>query len=333
MGLLIVEGTIELAQFWPEKESDGDTTKVSVERVAYAANEDPSAAETTTIFQGAKVRGKGTKEVIDKKNRITVRWQATDTAELHYRPLAEVSKTDPDAAAKRAAYNAINKNFRQHLGQTATVKLHEKIESLAGGALAIPCQVTTFVDAPNQVFDTYGRFIGDITVGNGVNLNMWMLANGWAFPTFYASMRDTEIQACLAAVKQAKGKGVWKHYSQDVSTFDWKLVYDKQPFDAKADAGPVVMPKVFRRLAAYRTNKKAKIVSGSFESYLAAKEPPETYMRVAEFLEQGPTATPHRPFSELFKNGKFNAKPQDLVFPEAPSVLVDANWKKITKWF
>lgn len=337
MGLVVVEGTIDITQFWPGGESDGDTTKVLVGRVAYAADEDPGSAKTTRIFEGAKVRGKGTKEAIDKKGRITVRWQATDTTELHYRALAEVKKGDPDAEAKRAAFKAVSKNFRQRLAETATVRLHEKLQSLAGGADVIPCRVTTFVAAPNEVFDTYGRFIGDIIVGSGtgaeVNLNRWMLENGWAFPTFYASMRDTEIEACLAAVKQAKGKGLWRHYSQDVGTFDWDLVYDKLPFDAKADAGPVVMPKVYRRSVAYHTNKKAKLITGRFESYLAAKDPPETYMRTDDFLSDGITAAPHRPFSELFKNGKFAAKPQDLVFSESPSQLVDANGKKITAWF
>jgi endonuclease YncB( thermonuclease family) len=332
MGLLTVEGTIEVAQFWPDGESDGDTTKVLVDRIAYAADEDPASAKETKIFEGASVRGRATKEVIDTKGRITIRWQATDTPELHYRAQAEVAKGDPDIVAKKAAFKTVNKNYRQCLGETATVKLHEKVQSLAAGSGVISCRVTTFVDTPNQVFDTYGRFIGDIVVGN-VNLNHWMLENGWSFPTFYASMRDTEINACLAAVRKSKGKGVWRHYSQDVSAFEWDRVYDKVPFDAKADVGPVVMPKVYRRLVAYRTNKKAKIVSGSFESYLAAKDPPETYMRADDFLSNGPTAAPHRLFSELFKAGKFGAKPQDLVFSEAPSLLVDANWKKITKWF
>jgi arabinogalactan endo-1,4-beta-galactosidase len=38
-------------------------------------------------------------------------------------------------------------------------------------------------------------------------------------------------------------------------------------------------------------------------------------------------------FSELVKGGKFDANPQNLVFPEAPSLLIDANGKMITKWF
>jgi len=336
MGLLIVEGTIEIEQLWPHGESDGDTTKVLVERIAYAANEDPASAALTTVFDGAKVRGRVTKAVIDQKGRITIRWQGMDAPELHYRAQAEVPKGDPMANVKKAAFRAVNKNYRQHLGETATVKLHEKMQSLAGGADAIPCRVTTYVTTPNQVFDTYGRFVGDVVVADGagsdVNLNLWMLENGWAFPTFYASMRETEINACLVAIKQAKGGGVWRHCSQDISTFDWNLVYDKLPFDAKVDAGPVLMPKVYRRQVAYRTNKKAKIIAGSFEACLAAMDPPETYMRLDDFLTNGATAAPHRLFSELVKQGKFDANPQELVFPEAPSLLVDATGNRITKW-
>jgi endonuclease YncB( thermonuclease family) len=334
MGLLIVEGKIDLAQFWPLGESDADTTKVLVDGFAYAANEDASAAKPTTIFQGARARGKVSKEVIDKKGRITVRWQGTDAAELHYQPQSELKKDDPKYDAKRAAFLAINGPYYQHLGKTATVRLSEKLQELAGGAGTIPCKVTTYVKHPNQVFDTYGRLIGNVIVGADVDLNLWMVENGWAFPTFYTSMRDSEIEALLRATKQAKGKGIWRHYSRDVKTFEWDLVYQKKgTFDAKADTGPVVMPKVFRRLAAYQTNKKARIVSGTFESYLRGKEPPETYFETKDFLENGITAAAARPFAGLVKNGRFSARPEELVFQESPSTLVDASGKKITSWF
>ena len=47
------------------------------------------------------------------------------------------------------------------------------------------CRVVTGVSKPNDVFDTYGRFIGDIIVtgknGKDVDLNLWMAQKGWAF--------------------------------------------------------------------------------------------------------------------------------------------------------
>jgi len=333
MGLLIVEGRIDIAQYWPLGESDADTTKVTVDRFLFSPTEDEKAAKVTTIFEGAKCRGKVSKEVIDKKGRITVRWQGIDAAELHYQAQAEVKKDDPALAKKKEAFHAVNKRYRQHLGETATVRLQEKIQALAGAESTIPCRVTTYVEHPGEVCDTYGRFVGNIIVGDNHDLNLWLVENGWAFPTFYSSMRSAEIEAFLLATRKAKGKGIWRHYSHDLSTFEWNLVYEKGPFNEKADTGPVVMPKMFRRLVAFRTNKKSGIISGTFERYLRAKNPPEACFLTADFLQHGITAaTPHFIY-EFVKSSNITARPEDLIFQEAPSTLVDGDGKKITNWF
>jgi hypothetical protein len=51
MGLLQVEGTLDLAQFWPSETSDGDTARVLVQRVTYEG-------KRTRALDGAHVRGR-----------------------------------------------------------------------------------------------------------------------------------------------------------------------------------------------------------------------------------------------------------------------------------
>jgi hypothetical protein len=58
-GLLEVRGTIPLEQFWPEGESDADTTKVKVEVGVDSFRFRPHSGaqfQPTQAFEGAKVR-------------------------------------------------------------------------------------------------------------------------------------------------------------------------------------------------------------------------------------------------------------------------------------
>jgi endonuclease YncB( thermonuclease family) len=78
------------------------------------------------------------------------------------------------------------------------------------------CRVVTEVEKPNDLFDTYGRFIGDIIIsdknGKDVDINLWMAQKGWAFPTFYTSMSEEEINKfqTAAAAAQKKKLGIWR---------------------------------------------------------------------------------------------------------------------------
>src|SRR5262249_12166344 len=178
--------------------------------------------------------------------QVTIRWQGIDAPELHYRPTVD-KLTDKQKAALRA----VNGNFRQLFGETAATALGKYLAKL--GKNPIPVVVRTSVDEPSDVFDVYGRLVGDIYVKLGrkeLNLNHWMLQNGWAFPALYSSMSATEIQTVLALAKEAKAKrrGFWALVSSTLK-FDPKLLFDEDgPIDAKSDRGPVVMPKLFRRL-------------------------------------------------------------------------------------
>ena len=331
MGILIAEGTIDLSQFWPNGQSDADTTKVIVDRFHYQTHEG-ARSRTTRIFEGAKSVGRGSKEVIDKQGRITIRYQGIDAPELHYQAQAEIKQGDPDEEEKRAAFHSINKRYRQHYGETAALRLAEHVRELARGAASIPCRVQTYVDHPNEVFDVYGRMIGNLLVGQSFehDLNLWLVEQGWAFPTFYSSMQAAEIEAFLGAAKRGRKRGIWKNYSEDTSHFDWQLADEKS--GTEEDAGPVLLPKIFRRVVAHRTNGRAKLVKGGFKSYLRQRQPAEACFETADFLAKGPTAAVPHFLYEYLEGHRFTARPEGLVYQEAPSTLLSAQDTTISQW-
>jgi hypothetical protein len=101
MGHLQVDGTLELAQFWPTGSSDGDTARVVVKRITFNG-------QVTHALDRAQVRGRTQKAVLDEHRAITVRLQGIDAPELHYMP------SIPKAKAKKQ-----DANFRQHYGRAA----------------------------------------------------------------------------------------------------------------------------------------------------------------------------------------------------------------------
>jgi len=92
------------------------------------------------------------------------------------------------------------------------------------------------------------------------------------------------------------------------------------PAGDKGDTGPVLMPKLFRRLSTFAVNKKAKMVTGGFTAYVHKKA--ENYYLLDDFISQGPTAATPRNLSEILDaNDVLLARPQDLVFHEGAKLL------------
>lgn len=167
MGLLQVTGTIDLKQFWPNGESDADTTKVIVETEKDAFKFQPSPDQpftVTQIFENVKFIGSSAKQAIDKKGRISVRLQGIDAPELHY-PSAPISRKKKVTDDQRNRFKELNEYYRQYLGETATVELHNFLSQ--SGNDSLPCLVTSVVsepNEPNEVSDTYACFVGDFVV-------------------------------------------------------------------------------------------------------------------------------------------------------------------------
>src|SRR5215475_4058242 len=145
MGKLVVTGSIRLAQFWSEPggNSDADTTKVAVEAITFDG-------QPRTVFDGAYVVADGRHNLVVYRGEVTLRYQGIDAPELHY-----------------SAPVAGSPNLRQWYGESSTRALLAFLKSKANGSDTLPCQIQTEVERPIDVFDVYGRMIGDIVVDGG----------------------------------------------------------------------------------------------------------------------------------------------------------------------
>lgn len=343
VGLLEVEGTIDVSQFWPEGRSDADTTKVVVtiapDAIRFRKN-DASPFQATHVFDNAKVRGRTNTAPI-KNGKLTIRLQGIDAPELHYQPspLSPAEKKEL-TDAKRQAYHEVTHPYRQFLGATSSKALHDFLAS--SGEATLACRVFTHVDAPNEVFDTYGRLVGDIEVtvgGHKVDINHWTVEQGFAYPTFYSSMNDDEIKALLALAKTARAKKlpVWKHLAKTIGAFDFDLREPKvnETGVLATDKGPVILPKLYRRFTNWSARKKAKVTSQNFQKFLGEGSggKPDICYEIDDFLTNGIHSATPRNFADFVEGGTtIKFQPDGLVFGEAPSSLVGADGKPVTEF-
>jgi endonuclease YncB( thermonuclease family) len=249
MGLLRITGTLDLTQFYPSGQSDGDTAHLTIDLDTSFTFQGTDGGEfrVTTAFADATVSGRdGRKAVIDKRHRIDVRFQGIDAPELHFRPT--FSHLSP---AQKEAVKEVNKNFRQPFGASAAIALSEFLQTLGEGELR--CRLETQVDAPNDVCDTYPRVVGDLIVvdaqDNETNLNRWLIEHGWAFPAFYTSTTSEEILPLrdLGATARTNNLGFWPSFTNMIEFPDPDLVFVKTIEEGATDDGPVLFPKYFRR--------------------------------------------------------------------------------------
>ncbi len=322
-GLLELKGTIDILQFWPENMSDGDTVTVTVDPDGFQFSPNPANHEpfrVTHVFDEAVSQGSGTKKVVHN-GKVTVRFEHSDSAELHYSAPIQGSKI-----------------FRQFTGETAATRLHDQIASV--NARPVPCKVRTAVDHPSDVFDTYARMIGQIFIypeGRELNLNFWMIQNGWAFPAFYNCADPDEINQAIHLAHEARKarRGVWASLSYNLLNPDFSLLFRPHAVPMpEDDIGPLVIPKLFRRQVLWHVQKEAHKFSDTFAHFLEKQK--DGWVRTGDFLaDPNMKPTPKtRNLSELVdEHGTFTAVPADIVFSEKPSTLRDGKGKKITSWW
>jgi endonuclease YncB( thermonuclease family) len=337
-GTLEVAGTITVSQFWPEGKSDADTASIVIDVTEDSfrfRRHEGAPFQVTRFFQGAVVLGRRRKEPVSPAGKMTIRLQGIDAPELHYRPSA-LSKEEKNAAsaAKIQAFKAVNHSYRQRLGATASKALHDFVRRARADTVA--CRVFTHVDKPNEVFDTYGRFVGDIEItvdGTRADINHWLIENGWAFPGFYASMNDDEIMTLsrLAAAARRARKGIWPNFSKTIGSFDFDLLEPKKgETEVLADdKGSVIFPKLYRRQTNWAARKKAKITSIELQSFLERQA--DFCFETDDFLENGVASATRHDFADFVRGGRTaEFDPDGLVFSEAKSTIIGPNKKPIT---
>jgi len=334
MGLLRVTGTIDINQFWPTGGannvlSDADTVHVKI---------DPA---TSFVFEGNgtqafdfawinmntnKKTGKQTPEYVivgqtTPDAHIKIRLQGIDAPELHYR----VDQTKPEV--------------RQNWGERAAFELRSFLQACASGKTAIGCQVETLVNVPSDVFDTYGRFVGDIMIADGsniVNVNHWLVQQGWAFPTNYNSAQPGEIDTINKLWSGGKG-GIRSSVSDRATNDMYGLPAGKagdDPADAMKDRGKVTLPKMFRRLVGFNENPNG---AKTLEQFLGLPQNKEDlvidlkrFKTLTPAQRANPTAknsgVPLIRLNTLVKNGnRLVPKPETLVFVEKAATLKNSS--------
>ncbi|MBZ0186296.1 MAG: thermonuclease family protein [Candidatus Obscuribacterales bacterium] len=318
--IVAVEGTVKTDQFLPRGTSDADTVKLDISQGAiYYGKFDSEELTETRIFEGAYALVENKKEpLISKKRIVDVRLQGIDAAELHLPVKIEGANTV---------------HFRQYFGKTATVKL---LKLLGGPGRVLPCQIWSYVDSPGDLFDAYGRLIGDAFIDidekTTVHINSWLVEKGLVVPTFYASMLFEEIDYLLSLSSRAHSRrlGLWPYLTDRVKRSELKLTfrYSDRTYDPRADLGPVLFPKVFRRAANWMRALQTGSIdrATTFRDYLIS-EPPVVFAFLSDFLNYGPYAAIPRYYLEdaVTPGGIVKISPLDVIFFEQLSRIFDQN--------
>ncbi len=345
-----VHGTVDINQFYYfEGLSDADTVKIdlTVDSVRFRPDSKSKWLENLEVFNEASV---GSKPVVHNQ-KVTIRLQGIDAPELHYQAKRGIPQAKMTANQKRDWKNS---QFRQWWGARATWELATFLKSFVEGAgsLVVKAFVFSRVDSPSDLFDVYGRLVGDIIIDrkplgdiviskdlkNELNINQWLAQEGWAFPTFYDSMTVGEITTLSNLGKKAKSNadGIWSSYADTLVEFDPSLVLPprKQLIKVSDDSGDLNMPKIFRRQVQYEVNHRAGIFSeNTLTDYLSDAKKQDMCYKTSEFLSKDTAVKKYKLSDLLEKNGKINFEPADLVFIEKESNLHDHNGNKIDSWY
>lgn len=289
-GLLELRGTVAPDDVFPEGHSDADTLHVTLaaSRAACRFRRAPGEAWVPVQLERAVVFGRGRRAVLDGRGRVTVRLEGLDAPELHLRGARGV-------------------NLRQPYAMSAAQALHTRLRRLGPGRL--DCRVWTAVDSPADAFDTYGRLVGVVVVQGAraeLDVNAWLLAQGWALPSFYTStpLPQMTAYARLAAGARGARRGLWASGEARRLSLDGALRFPPPAGDLDTRA-PVLMPKLFRRAA----------------WGLAAAAADVCFLRRV-FLRDGLAAPPLHLGELVGPEGEVRRRSVELVFAEATSRVV-----------
>jgi hypothetical protein len=151
-------------------------------------------------------------------------------------------------------------------------------------------------------------------------------------------MTVDEIRQLRRASKRAASKkvNIWSTFSEELR-FDARLLYRRPSrggspmLQPTRDHGPVMMPKVFRRLAACHA-VLGDVGPSEMASYVETHGRGDWWYPTSEFLHQGITASrPHR-LAEVLRCGRLAKRPDQLVFGEQASRVVDGQGRAIGAW-
>ncbi len=338
MGSLIIDGTIELAQFWPTGESDGDVTKLVLDIRSGSIRYKPlhGSEQTTTIFDDACVKSFGLLKPVIKNGKLTVRLQGIDAPELHFQPqsMKGIKYKGYDLGSLKGS--GLVKQYRQHQAETATVLLGAYLSTL--GTSSLHCQFFTQVrddEGPCDAIDRYGRFVGDLLI-EGINLNLELLRRGQAIISLYDSMSRSEMEAYLAAWEAGKSatSNIVRYLTNSIEEFDPILTFSPPSMSSIRPEGKTkkfIHPKLYRRYCTWWAYRKLGTFKYGFETFLTLFN--DGFYELANFIEDGSSTARLLPLAKMVRTGKIiQYEPDEIVFKESPSKLNASDGKVIDHW-
>ncbi len=338
MGKLMIEGTVDLSQFWPIGESDADTTKIVLALLPGAIQYQPTndVSRPTTKFERACVKSFGQLKPVIKEGKITVRLQGIDAPELHYQPQSMKGKTYNGQPFGSLKGSGLVKKYRQRQAETATIRLGRYLSTF--GTSPLRCRFQTEVtdhEGPADAVDKYGRFVGNLLI-NEIDINLEMLRQGLAIVALYNSMQPAEMEACLEAwaIGKTAAEGVAQYQTRTIGEFDPQLLYQPpatttlKPEKTKT----FIHPKLYRRQCTWWVYRKLGTFKGGFDTYLSLF-PDDVFFERASMCDQGFLAATPLQIERMVKAGrKILYAPDDVVFKEAGSQLFTTDGQEIRKW-
>jgi len=354
-GLLTITGKIDTRQFWPTGRSDADTVHIIVDKDPKVFRFSPTGKApfiSTSAFFGAKLRGKDV--VRDLKSGITkftVRLQGIDATELHYK-LSYQQKPKNLTASQEKLWKKHNKKYQQHFCVRSTLALRALLEQadMIDSGVLVDCMFKTAADEPADVCDCYGRFVGDIEVninGQIVNINDWLLREGWVVPSFYDSMLIPEIKQKLAVwhIGRLKSGRMNSYLDHRFGTFDSSLIYpswgkkvtqsfkNNQVTFLAHDLGTAINPKLFRRHVDWYVKSQCGYVNPNLYAFLSEKMiNGDDMVLLTDDVLAGHTTNLYSLYEFIWPDGTIAFDPEQIVFIEKDSWLKTAGGSYVTSW-
>jgi endonuclease YncB( thermonuclease family) len=354
-GSIKITGKINFSQFFGEKTgdqkpvwgvSDADTCKLILNSnsIKFRKSADSLWQENIRLFDnafsydeetGRRIRIIGT----DSENLkfIKIRLQGLDAPELHYK----ANKGNTFLFENQLlSFNILKEafDFRQFYGAQAASKLVGFLKDYSADQKFINAYAISSIDTPSELFDKFGRAVCDLYVyndneENGININQWLVREGWAFPDFYDSMSNEEITTLRKLGKDAENgnAGMRPHLSEKLLDLNYNVLFDKENAKQILDNenGKLNLPKFFRKQVDWKILGNSGYKVKDLKQFMSSRK--DACYLIDEFLEKRHSASKHQLAEFIEDNGTITVGPGQLVNIESESFIETPNI--ISTWF
>ncbi|MES0041881.1 hypothetical protein [Mesorhizobium sp. M0091] len=367
MGIVDIQGKVDVFQYWPHGSSDVDTLKFIPDLASAQYVGDGASTNVGAFFE----RG-GTfqpddnnpgeekfKSILRKAGGVSlsVRLQGIDAPETHYSPNYREGMFDGDYAKWIAKHIARQKSYRQPYGKLCTDLFANGLRTQLGigsfnsatPEVLVDAKVRILADGIDGAVDVFGRVLGYVTlIGNGLEivLNDHALTQGFAFCSFYGSMAIDEMKR-LSDLFATHGEGgaqksqLRSNVSGQLRDFEYELWTTKSMRDTDRDdngadsfRSKCFDPKLFRRCIDWVGRKEALGESTALLDYMRSND--EDIVLLSDFVAAKGDWNKSRKFALGFliaKDGAFSYKTGEVVFESRPVEIVNDQHQPLPKSF